>query len=328
MKEIEFNLLLNVLENKNWSDMSIASKLSLTLEEVKNTRKSLVANSFLTEDLKITSKGINAIRPYKVDNAIIMAAGASSRCLPLSRILPKGLFVVKGEVLIEREIKQLIEAGISNIIVVAGYKSEKFLYLKEKYEVKIVINDEYLTKNNISSIFAIKDYLANSYICCADNYYTNNIFEKYVYESFYICNFTKEFADEYCISENDYGYIENIRRGGKNQWFTIGANFWSRQFSMKFRELLEKEYDEPETENLLVDDFHIKHLSKLPIVAKKMQDGIVYEFDTLEEIREFDTGFKAYEKEAPLRDGGTGESGTLWKERADSDTGGKGPGSP
>ena len=39
----------------------------------------------------------------KVDNAIIMAAGESRRCLPLSELLPKGLFVVKGEVLIERE---------------------------------------------------------------------------------------------------------------------------------------------------------------------------------------------------------------------------------
>ena len=57
-----------------------------------------------------------ALKPYRVDNAIIMAAGYSARCMPLSNVMPKGLFKVKGEVLIEREIQQLLEAGISEIV--------------------------------------------------------------------------------------------------------------------------------------------------------------------------------------------------------------------
>ena len=43
----------------------------------------------------------------KVDNAIILAAGTASRFAPLSYEIPKGLIEVKGEVLIERQIKQL-----------------------------------------------------------------------------------------------------------------------------------------------------------------------------------------------------------------------------
>ena len=39
---------------------------------------------------------------YKVDNAIIMAAGVSSRFAPLSFETPKALTEVKGEILIER----------------------------------------------------------------------------------------------------------------------------------------------------------------------------------------------------------------------------------
>ena len=45
-------------------------------------------------------------------NAIIMAAGMSSRFAPLSYERPKGLLKVKGEVLIERQIRQLQEAGV------------------------------------------------------------------------------------------------------------------------------------------------------------------------------------------------------------------------
>ena len=70
---------------------------------------------------------------YQVDNAVIMAAGLSSRFAPLSYERPKALITVKGEVLIERQIRQLREAGIREIILVAGYKKEQFCYLREKY---------------------------------------------------------------------------------------------------------------------------------------------------------------------------------------------------
>lgn len=234
---------------------------------------------------------------HKVDNAIIMAAGESKRCRPLSQILPKGLFVVRGEVLIEREIRQLQEAGIDEIIVVVGYKAELFSYLTDKFGVKLVLNKDYASKNNVSSIYAAREYLGNSYICCADNYYKENIFNAFEEESYYTCEYTSVFADEYCIVENDDGYIESIKRGGSAQWFTVGANFWTRDFSQKFIELLEAEYYLPEVEQLLIDDFHIRHFDDLPIQARKMSDGIVLEFDTLEEFEAFDPDFSAYEKD-------------------------------
>jgi CTP:phosphocholine cytidylyltransferase-like protein/histidinol-phosphate/aromatic aminotransferase/cobyric acid decarboxylase-like protein len=297
VKKIEFNLLFNAIAKKNWSDAYIAEVSLSTIDEVVKTREQLVNESLLDEQLVITRKGEEYLEPYRVDNAIIMAAGFSSRCMPLSQILPKGLFVVRGEVLIEREIRQLQAAGIYNIVVVVGYKAEQFRYLEQKYNVKIVLNKEYSVKNNVSSIYAIRKSLGNSYICCSDNYYVENIFEKYVYESFYTCSYTKDYADEYCITENKEGYIENIKRGGSDKWFTIGANYWSTSFSKKFVELLEKEYSSQEVGKLLIDDFHIIHFAELPIVAKKMDAGIVFEFDTLPEIEEFDSKFKSYEKE-------------------------------
>ena len=90
---------------------------------------------------------------YKVDNAIIMAAGTSSRFAPLSYERPKALIQVKGEVLIERQIRQLQEAGIRDIYVVTGYKGELFSYLEEKFGVHIVHNPDYLTRNNNGSIY-------------------------------------------------------------------------------------------------------------------------------------------------------------------------------
>ena len=64
----------------------------------------------------------------KVDNAIIMAAGTASRFAPLSFEKPKALIEVRGEVLIERQIRQLRDAGIHEIVIVTGYKAEQFEY--------------------------------------------------------------------------------------------------------------------------------------------------------------------------------------------------------
>ena len=95
----------------------------------------------------------------KVDNAVIIAAGTSSRFAPLSYERHKAFTVVKGEVLIERQIKQLQRAGVPEVYVVTGYKAEQFNYLVEKYGVKLIHNPDYLERNNNGSIWAAREVL-------------------------------------------------------------------------------------------------------------------------------------------------------------------------
>lgn len=52
-----------------------------------------------------------------IRNAIILAAGKSTRFAPFTYERPKGLFRVKGEYLIERQINQLIDAGVKKSIL-------------------------------------------------------------------------------------------------------------------------------------------------------------------------------------------------------------------
>ena len=51
----------------------------------------------------------------------------SSRFAPLSYEIPKGLLQVKGERLIERQIRQLQEAGIEDITVIVGIYKKNVL---------------------------------------------------------------------------------------------------------------------------------------------------------------------------------------------------------
>lgn len=74
-------------------DMSLASGFSLG--KVNTLSHILKEKDYITEDLKITKQGEAALAPYKVKNAVIMAAGMSSRFAPLSYEKPKGLLNVK-----------------------------------------------------------------------------------------------------------------------------------------------------------------------------------------------------------------------------------------
>lgn len=228
---------------------------------------------------------------YKVDNAIIMAAGTSSRFVPLSYELPKALITVKGEVLIERQIRQLKEAGINEIVVITGYKKELFYYLKEKYNIIIVENDDYDKRNNNSSIYVAKKYLKNTYICSADNYFPINPFKSTVKFSFYSALFSKGYTDEWCIHTDNNGYIDDVTIGGSNSWYMIGHVFWSNEFSNKFVKILEDVYDMPETKDKLWETIYLEHLDTLKLKIQKYQEGYIFEFDSLDELRTFDTSY-------------------------------------
>jgi CTP:phosphocholine cytidylyltransferase-like protein len=226
-----------------------------------------------------------------VDNAVIMAAGTASRFAPLSYEKPKALITVNGEVLIERQIRQLKEAGIPEIYLVVGYKAEMFSYLEEKFGVHLITNPDYLTRNNNASIYAVKDILKNTYICSADNYFSKNPFEKEVSECYYAAIYANGPTKEWCMEYDENGVITQVQVGGENAWFMLGHTFWDETFSKKFLEILEAEYDLPETANLLWESIYMKHLDELKMHIRKYSDDVIFEFDTLDELREFDRSY-------------------------------------
>ena len=226
----------------------------------------------------------------KVDNAIIMAAGTASRFAPLSYEKPKALIEVRGEVLIERQIRQLREAGIEEVVVVTGYKAEQFEYLKDKYGVVLINNPYYLTRNNNSSIYAAREYIKNSYICSSDNYFITNPFESDVDESYYAAVYIEGETGEWCILEED-GLIKDVKVGGQDSWVMLGHVFWSESFSRSFLHILEDEYEWPETADKLWETIYIEHINEIPMKIRKYPADFIFEFDTLDELREFDTSY-------------------------------------
>lgn len=242
-------------------------------------------------DRTITQAGLDALAPYKVDNAVILAAGMSSRFAPISYERPKGTLRVRGEILIERQIRQLQEVGITDITVVVGYKKEYFFNLVEKFGVTIVVNPEYMTRNNNGSLWLVLDRLANTYICSSDDYFTTNPFESHVYKAYYSAEYVEGPTNEWCITTGGGGRITGAKVGGADAWTMLGHVYFDRTFSSRFREILRAVYQLPETKGKLWESIYLDHVKELDMVIRKYPAGVIYEFDSVDELRSFDPKF-------------------------------------
>ena len=265
----------------------IHERTELSLGTVNATVRELEARGYAV-DRRITDAGLEALEPYRVSNAVIMAAGLSKRFAPISYERPKGTLRVRGEVLIERQIRQLHEAGITDITVVVGYKKEYFFYLAEQFGVTIVVNDAYLTRNNNSSLWRVRKRLGNTYICSSDDYFTSNPFEPYVYKAYYSAQYVEGPTQEWCISTGPGDRITGATVGGRDAWTMLGHAYFDRAFSATFTRILEEVYDLPRTAPLLWESIYLDHVKEFDMVIRRYPAGVINEFDSVDEIRGFD----------------------------------------
>ena len=185
-------------------------------------------NKILTEIKQNNLLDKNILKPYKVNSAVILAAGFGLRMIPLNDIGPKALLRVYGEVLIERLIKQLKTKGIEKIYIVVGFEKEKFEYLIDRYNVELIVNTEYASDNNCHSVALASKYLENSYIVPGDLYFSTNPFNKYEYSSYY----------SLCNKEKDFGYYfmdrrEQLIKGNDVFFDAVGLAYFSKKTAAK-----------------------------------------------------------------------------------------------
>jgi len=91
--EKQFKLLRFMLihKEKTFTQRQLAEELDLSLGTINTLLKKMKEEKWLDEELHLTELGQKVLEPYRVENAIIMAAGMSSRFAPLSYEIPKGL---------------------------------------------------------------------------------------------------------------------------------------------------------------------------------------------------------------------------------------------
>lgn len=292
MNKLAFDELRMIKEGIAFDEEYYASILMKDPFLVSNAFTLLEEEGYI-QNFALTRKAEKLLEEHHIDNAIILAAGMSTRFIPFNYEKPKGLLVVRGEVLIERQIRQLREKGIQEIIIIVGHMKEQFEYLIEKYGVNLVETDDYAIKNNHASVYAARNYLKNSIITSSDLYFSKNIFQSYAYDAYYCTIFMPGKTAERGIETDDDDRIIKTMYGDKcyDIWVTLGYAFFSKRFSNNFLKIMEKEFELPETANKFWADIQDGHLEELYMYAKRVDSNVIYEFDSLEELREFDSRY-------------------------------------
>lgn len=289
-------ILRELIENGRLSQRQLADRCGLSLGTVNHVVNRAIEKKYLErreEGLYVTEAGFDWLVPYQVKNAIILAAGFSASALSLSATMPPGFLEVKGEIMIERQIEQLLERGIREIAIVVGFRMESYDYLVDRYGVKLIYNPDFSKINNFASLMYALDYLDNTYLLVADSYLEENLFHRYEPYAWYSVSYCEGETSDWCVDVTPGGKIKNMRLGGKNCMTVVGPAYYDCFMSENIRSFFEHNISEAEMTNAYWEARLLEHFEDFPKRAN-IQTGKVYEFTRIEDVHAYD---KAYLKE-------------------------------
>ena len=231
---------------------------------------------------------------FKIERAIIMAAGKGTRLSPITKKTPKPLVKVNGIAMIETVINALKKNNINEIYIVVGYKKEQFSYLKDKYEnIELIENPYYDSCNNISSLYVAREHINNTFIIDGDQIIKNpNILNTQFEKSGYCASWT-ESTNEWLMTVEDNKVLKCSRDGGKNGYQLYGISMWSQEDGQRLKKHVEKEFICNNNNQIYWDDVPMfVHFDEYDLGIRLINHEDIFEIDSYDDLVRLDSSYK------------------------------------
>ena len=299
----EFDILSAIVEeHKRMTQRELAEKTGYSVGTISNIFGILKGKGYIDADGIVSNEGLQVLEPYKVQRAVIVAAGFGSRLVPITLNTPKPLVRVNGVRMIDTVLDAIVEAEIPEIIVVRGYLAEQFDQLLYKYPmITFVDNPLYNEANNISSAWCVRNKLENAYVLEADWILHNHkLIKKYQYNSNFL-GIPVTRTDDWCFVTKN-GVIQTQQVGGEiieknigtqNRLYQqVGISYWSEEDGKKLSEDIGTAFNMPGGKEKYWDQvplvvFHSKY--KVEISPCSFDDLV--EIDTFRELKAIDKSY-------------------------------------
>lgn len=247
--------------------------------------------------VRVTDLGLEALEPYRVKKAVILAAGFGSRMMPATAERPKPMVKVNGVRIIDTLLDALVAVGIKDITIVRGYKKECFNEILDKYPfLKLIDNDIYDKTNNISSAMLALDEINKCYLCEADLYITNpSIITKYQYTSNILGSYSME-TDDWSFKMDQDGHIADYQKGNTYCYNYYGISYWNQEDSLKLQRDFKEVY-----ENGGIDYFWefiplVLYKERYKVEIRPCDKTDIMEIDNYYELAQLDSSYQAVPK--------------------------------
>lgn len=284
MNKIESDILISLKKDKFVNQRYLSKITGYSLGTVNQALNNLTNNNYFTNSFQLTNKAFKLFEHCKANKAVILAAGVGIRAVPINKETPKAFLEINGEKLIERQIKQLHEAKINDIYIVVGYMKETFEYLIDDFNVNLIINSEYSTKNNLHSLFLAKEHLENTYIIPSDIWFEQNPFlEDELYSWYMVGDY---FDDDSEVRINRKNELVKVKKGtGGNAM--IGLSYLTKDDSIIIKDKLVSYNSNPLFDNAFWEETLFNN-DKMMISYKNVNPDNAVEINTYEQLRDLD----------------------------------------
>lgn len=284
MNRQQRDIMKAIINNPNSSQRALSDITGHSLGIVNRSVKELREGGYIDVDMKPMAKAKRLLQINSPRNAIILSAGFGMRMVPINMETTKGLLEIKGEVLIERIIRQLNKAGIQDIYVVVGFMKEQYEYLIDLFQVKLITNPEYAVKNNLHSMKKAAEYLSNTYVIPCDIWCRYSPFSRNELYSWYMVADKNDSESKVRVNRKHELVLSEKRQGGNRM---IGIAYISEKEADIIKGRIYKlcddaGYDKAFWEEALYND------ERMIVQAKVVPSEDFVEINTYEQLRALD----------------------------------------